>query len=94
MEGAELAPFQAIATLPLSLSVLGVALTSIPAALLMQRIGRKPAFIGSAVVAMLAALLCAVSVAARSFGGLCISGFLCHIWRAPAAVRSSCRASC
>ena len=74
--GTELAPFQAIATLPLSLSVLGVALTSIPAALLMQRIGRKPAFIGSAVVAMLAALLCAVSVAARSFGGLCISGFL------------------
>jgi predicted MFS family arabinose efflux permease len=74
--GTELAPFQAISTLPLSLSVLGVALTSIPAALLMQRIGRKPAFVGSAALATLTALLCAASVAARSFAGLSVSGFL------------------
>ena len=74
--GTALAPFPAIATLPLSLSVLGVALTSIPAALLMQRIGRKPAFIGSAVMAGGASLLCAASVAAASFTGLCVAGFL------------------
>jgi len=74
--GTELAPFPAIATLPLSLSVLGVALTSIPAALLMQRVGRKPAFIGSAVMAAGASLLCAASVAAASFTGLCVAGFL------------------
>ena len=74
--GTELAPFPAIATLPLSLSVLGVALTSIPASLLMQRIGRKPAFIGSAVMATVAALLCALSVANGAFVGLCVAGFL------------------
>ena len=74
--GTELAPFPAMATLPLSLSVLGVALTSIPASLLMQRIGRKPAFIGSALMAMVAALLCALSVANGSFTGLCVAGFL------------------
>jgi len=74
--GTELAPFPAIATLPLSLSILGVALTSIPAALLMQRIGRRAAFVGSAVVAALAALLCATSVATGSFAGLCVSGWL------------------
>lgn len=74
--GTELAPFPAVATLPLSLSVLGVALTSIPAALLMQRVGRKPAFIGSAVMATLAALLCAASVAQGAFAGLCVAGFL------------------
>ena len=74
--GTTLAPSAAVATLPLSLSVLGVALTSIPAALLMQRIGRKPAFIGSAVMAVLASLLCAASVAAASFTGLCVAGFL------------------
>ncbi len=74
--GTELAPFPAIATLPLSLSVLGVALTSIPASLLMQRIGRKPAFIGSALMAMVAALLCALSVANGAFIGLCVAGFL------------------
>jgi len=74
--GTELAPFPAIATLPVSLSVLGVALTSIPAALLMQSTGRKPAFIGSALVAAGAALLCAASVANRSFESLCVAGFL------------------
>ncbi|MCC6991004.1 MAG: MFS transporter [Acidobacteria bacterium] len=74
--GTTLAPSAAVATLPLSLSVLGVALTSIPAALLMQRIGRKPAFIGSAVMAVLASLLCAASVAAASVTGLCVAGFL------------------
>ena len=74
--GTQLAPTPALATLPLSLSVLGVAVSSIPAALLMQRIGRKPAFVGSAVMAMLAALLCAVSVAQGAFAGLCVAGFL------------------
>ncbi len=74
--GTELAPFPAIATLPLSLSVLGVALASIPASLLMQRVGRKPAFVGSALMAMVAALLCALSVANGAFLGLCVAGFL------------------
>lgn len=74
--GTALAPSPAFSTLPLSLSVLGVAMTSIPAALLMQRIGRKPAFIGSAAMAVVAALLCAASVAAASFVGLCVAGFL------------------
>ena len=74
--GTELAPFAAVATLPLSLSVLGVALSSIPAAMLMQRIGRKPAFVGSAALATVAALLCAASVATGSFSGLCVAGFL------------------
>lgn len=74
--GTRLAPSPVVATLPLSLSVLGVALTSIPAALLMQRVGRKPAFIGSALMAVLASLLCAASVAAASFPGLCLAGFL------------------
>ncbi len=74
--GTELSPYPAIATLPLSLSVLGVALASIPASLIMQRVGRKPAFVGSALMAMVAALLCALSVANGAFVGLCVAGFL------------------
>jgi MFS family permease len=74
--GTELAPSPALATLPLSLMVLGVALGSIPAAMLMQRVGRKAAFVGSAGLATVAALLCAVSVAQASFVGLCVAGFL------------------
>lgn len=74
--GTHIAPHPALATLPLSLSILGVAATSLPAALLMQRIGRRRAFIGSACVAVIAALLCAWSVAAGSFPGFCVAGVL------------------
>lgn len=73
--GTELAPTPILATLPVSVSIFGVACTSLPAALLMQRIGRKRAFIGSACVAALAALGIAFSVATRNFWSLCGSAF-------------------
>lgn len=74
--GATLAPAPALATLPLSLSVLGTALGSLPASRLMQRIGRRPAFIGSALLATGTSLLCAFSVSRGAFAGLCASGIL------------------
>jgi predicted MFS family arabinose efflux permease len=74
--GTQIAPHPALATLPLSLSILGVAAMSLPAALLMQRIGRRRAFVGSACLAVVAALLCAWSVAAGSFPGFCVAGAL------------------
>jgi MFS family permease len=74
--GTELAPSMSLATLPLSLSIVGLATASLPAALLMQRIGRRAAFVGSALVALVAALFCAASIANASFVGLCIAGFL------------------
>jgi MFS family permease len=74
--GTRIAPAPALATLPLSLSILGVACMSLPASLLMQRIGRRPAFVGSACVAAGAALLCAASIARGSYAGLCVAGFL------------------
>ena len=74
--GTQIAPVPALSTLPLSLAIVGLAITSIPAALLMQRIGRKRAFVGSAAVAALAALLCAWSVASGAFATLCVAGML------------------
>ncbi|MBU6379264.1 MAG: MFS transporter [Gammaproteobacteria bacterium] len=74
--GTELAPQPMLATLPLSMSVLGIATMSLPAALLMQRIGRKPAFIASALVAAVAALLCALAITQRSFPLFCLAGLL------------------
>lgn len=74
--GTEIAPLPALATLPLSLSVAGVATASLPAALLMQRIGRRAAMIGSAGVAVIAALLCSWAVAHSSFWLLCLGGFM------------------
>ncbi|MCB1625165.1 MAG: MFS transporter [Pseudomonadales bacterium] len=74
--GTQITPIPALATLPLSMSILGVALCSLPAAALMRRIGRKPGFVGSALVATCAALICAFSIAHESFIGLCVAGFL------------------
>lgn len=74
--GARLAPTPGLATLPWSLTIIGMACASLPAAMLMQRVGRRPAFVGSALLASLAALLCAWSVANASFAGLCAAGFL------------------
>ena len=73
--GTRIAPSAALSTLPLSLSILGVATASLPAALLMQRIGRRTAFVGSAVVAACAALLCAWAVAHGNFALFCLAGF-------------------
>lgn len=69
--GARIAPTPALATLPLSLSVVGVAAMSIPAAMSMQRFGRRPMFIASALVAAAAALGSSWAVAHASFVAFC-----------------------
>ena len=43
--GSQFAPLPQLATLPVSLTVVGLAATAIPAALLMERIGRRTAFV-------------------------------------------------
>ena len=73
--GTELAPSAVLATLPVSISIFGVASTSLPAALLMQRIGRKRAFVGSALIAALAALGMAASIALHNFWTFCASAY-------------------
>ncbi|MGE0582118.1 MAG: MFS transporter [Steroidobacteraceae bacterium] len=74
--GARIAPNPALATLPLSLGVVGVALASIPAALSMQRYGRRRVFILSALAASVAALGCAWAVAHAHFVAFCIGAIL------------------
>lgn len=74
--GAELAPSPALATLPLSLAILGVAATTIPAATAMQRWGRKPVFVGSAAFAVVSSLVCAAAIARSSFALLCVGAVL------------------
>lgn len=65
--GAQQAPTQALATLPISMMVIGQAMMTIPAALIMRRIGRRPGFIGSAIVGVLASLLAAYALYSGSF---------------------------
>ena len=69
--GAGLAPRPELATLPVSLTVVGLAATAIPAALLMERIGRRAAFVASAAVAAVAALVVAWAIVLSSFALLC-----------------------
>ncbi|MFK8014123.1 MAG: MFS transporter [Gammaproteobacteria bacterium] len=70
--GRELAANPALATLPLSAMVVCVALTTVPAALLMARIGRRRAFIASALVATAGVLLVALALVRESFFMLCV----------------------
>jgi MFS family permease len=69
--GSQFAPAPQLATLPVSLTIVGLALATIPAALVMQRVGRRRAFIASALLASVAALAVAFAIVERSFVLLC-----------------------
>jgi MFS family permease len=71
--GSELAPRPELATLPVSLTIVGLAASAVPAALLMERVGRRAAFIASALFAGCAALVVAVAVIQSSFALLCLA---------------------
>ncbi|MCL4258645.1 MAG: MFS transporter [Anaerolineales bacterium] len=74
--GEGIAPAPQLATLPNSLGVVSTALFSIPAALLMRRIGRKAGFMLSLVVALAGAALAALAVSRGDFVLLCAAVFL------------------
>lgn len=74
--GIAIAPSPALATLPLSLLVVGVALFVIPASLLMRRIGRRYGFMLAAGLAATGALLAAYALSERHFGLFCLATML------------------
>lgn len=74
--GASIAPSLSLATLPPTTMILGVAVTTIPAALLMKKIGRKKGFLLFALAASLASLLTAFAVIHGNFYLFCLGTFL------------------
>jgi MFS family permease len=74
--GTELAPTPALSTLPVSVMVVGLALATIPASLLMKRIGRRRGFITGAILAGMAALLAAFALSRGSFLLFCLATLL------------------
>lgn len=70
--GAELAPSPALATLAPALGVVGLAVTTLPAARAMERWGRRRAMAVAATLASLAAGIAALGVARQSFALLCL----------------------
>ena len=71
--GSLLASDKSIATLPMVFFVVGTAVTTIPAALSMQRIGRRYGFCGSALLGCLGAWLGAEAVQFGSFSLFCVA---------------------
>jgi MFS family permease len=67
--GAALAPSPALATLPVAFYFVATMLTSIPAGLLMEKFGRKPALMASTLFGVTGALLTGASIMKNSFAG-------------------------
>ena len=74
--GADIAPSPTLATLPVTLMVLGLAIATIPAVMLMKKIGRKKAFIASSITAIFSTLLAAFAITQNNFFLFCTATFL------------------
>ena len=73
--GARLAPNPSLITLPVALMIVGTALTAIPAAMLMGRIGRKAGFLFAAAYATAAGVAAAFAISQHNFILFCVATF-------------------
>ena len=71
LAGLALAPVRQWATLPVTMWVIGAALTTFPASLLMSRAGRRTGFLVGAVIGMVGAAVAAAGLIGHSFITLC-----------------------
>jgi MFS family permease len=76
LAGHALAADKALATLPATAVVVGTALGTVPASLLMRRIGRRPGFIAGSGFAIAGGLVGAAAIAVESFGLLAAGSVL------------------
>lgn len=65
--GAQLAPSPAWATLPMSLAIVGTALTTFPVSMLMRRVGRRTGFLLGALAGVAGAAIGFLAIYQRSF---------------------------
>jgi len=73
--GAEVAPDRALATLPLSIFVVGMAACILPSGMIARRNGRRAAFLAGTVCGVLAGLVAAFAVIVGSFWLFCLGTF-------------------
>jgi MFS family permease len=74
--GQMLAQNKALVTLPVSSFMIGTAAATLPAAALMRRFGRKPVYVGGALIAATGGLVAAYGVLSASFALFCIGALL------------------
>ena len=69
--GTEFAPSVNLATLPIALVIVGVAISTLPTGRLMGRYGRRPVFLAYALLAILGGFLAVISLVLKTFIGFC-----------------------
>ena len=74
--GAGLAPSPSLATLPVSVLILGLAASVLPAGRLIRRFGRRPLFVGSALQAAAGCVVAGLAITAGHFWWFCAAAFL------------------
>lgn len=80
--GVQIAPSKAWATLPISAFVIGTAFSTIPAAMLMKRIGRRPGFMLGALAGTIGALIGLYAIYARDFPFFILATVLQGVYQA------------
>ncbi len=73
--GTEFAPTPGLATLPIALAIVGVAASTLPTGKLQARFGRRSVFLAYGLLAILTALMAAISLIYESFVGYCFATF-------------------
>src|SRR5688572_21346056 len=76
LAGLALAPYAALATLPVTCWVLGGAIATMPASFHMKRVGRQRGMTMGALWGIAGALLCAAAIWTRSFWLLCLGSLV------------------
>src|SRR5665213_943184 len=74
--GEGLAPAPGLATLPISILVVGMATSTLPAGMIAERYGRRPVFLMGNACGVLAGLLGALAIVTSSFALFCVATFL------------------
>ena len=74
--GTKIAPSPALATLPVALTIVGLAFSTLPTGTLQNRFGRKKVFVAYGFVAVAAALVAAFSLVIESFPGFCLAAVM------------------
>jgi MFS family permease len=82
LAGYGLADDKALATLPVTAYIVGAALTTMPASLLMRRIGRRAGFTLGAIFGVIGALICAYAAFHHNFWLLCAGALVLGAYNA------------
>lgn len=83
--GSQLSPSPAWATLPMSMMIIGTALTTLPISLMMRRLGRRLGFVLCALAGGAGSLIGAYAIFQRSFGLFLAGCLLVGVYQASAS---------